>query len=145
MTHTFRSRDEIMLAAGSFPPDFSDAFILEVLLDQRSLLQEIRDAVVKPPITIGGECIACRASTSGLCNTHETQMEQKVYAVPEKDELFDEVVSVIKTMAKGREVTTQGIRNRFEMTYGKASALIDQLEREGIITKKDKDGRRYVV
>jgi DNA-binding MarR family transcriptional regulator len=42
-------------------------------------------------------------------------------------------------------VTGNFLREAYGMSTGRASALIDQLEAAGAITKKDENGRRRVV
>jgi len=65
-------------------------------------------------------------------------------AMSEKDPLFDEAVSYVKSGARSI-VTAKTIRYRFGITHGRASALIDQLEAAGIISKKEDNKPRRVL
>lgn len=128
MTHTFRSKQEIQAYAMGSAELMQDA-TLEVLLDIRDLLQE--------------------QQLEKTLNKHVDQhiaSDANEWAEPEKDPLFDEAVAYVANAYKSGElIRAEGIALYLGTTYGKGSALIDQLEAEGVITKKDVNGRRHVV
>lgn len=125
--HTPRSREEIRgVEEWNNPVTTNQTLILEVLLDIRDMMRHDR-------MTVG-----------------EVEAERQASAVkgieePEKDPLFDEVEEYLSHRLVGTTINADHLRIRFKITQGRASALIDQLEAAGVITKKDKGGRRHVV
>jgi DNA segregation ATPase FtsK/SpoIIIE-like protein len=65
---------------------------------------------------------------------------------PERDPLFDKAVELLRLPGATKSITTNVLRLMLKTTYGRASALIDQLEAAGIISAPDeKTHRRHVV
>lgn len=141
--HTPRSRKEIEKAVNFRAEPYkvgnltshqaTEHAILEVLLDQRDLLQEIRDVLRK------------QGSPPTEEDLDRIRIENTITEM-ERDPLFDEAVEFInKYGVSGMLLTTKRLQEHFEIHYARSSALIDQLEAAGVITEKDKDGRRHVV
>jgi DNA segregation ATPase FtsK/SpoIIIE-like protein len=64
----------------------------------------------------------------------------------EKDPLFDDAKRMLANAGKGTLATANVLRLSLGISYGRASALIDQLEAAGIISAPDeKTHRRHVV
>jgi hypothetical protein len=145
-----RSREEIEAIVESLATDnnnydfFRSMSMKEIEIE---LLLDIRDLLQNPPVEVRGECIECRASTSGLCNTHENKMEQKFYAaVPEqRDELYERAKFIIgEHWEKGETITIHGLSGALQIPFGRASNIIDDLAKDGII-KRDGRGKPWRV
>ncbi|MDX1949870.1 MAG: DNA translocase FtsK 4TM domain-containing protein [Rickettsiales bacterium] len=59
-----------------------------------------------------------------------------------KDSLYSQAVAVI---LRDKKVSTSYLQRVFKIGYNKAANLIDQMEREGIITPADHTGKRRIV
>lgn len=114
----------------------SDKILREILTELRS----IRDLLQNPPREVKESEVGCECFG-------EHVPECPLYVIPsEKDELFEVVVADLSHHLTGFIVTTRWLCDNHEgMTVGRASALIDQLEAAGVISKPDVNGRRHVV
>jgi len=65
---------------------------------------------------------------------------------PERDELFEQARHFVELhIAHNNPINAKKLAYLMSISYGRASALIDQLEAAGVISPKDANGRRKVV
>lgn len=104
------------------------------------IVTEITSALVRNELGMEmDECIWLRLRDllSGASSA-ETQ-------APEKDEMFDRAAAYARSLAGGPVVTSRMAVALNIISYGRASALMDQLEAHGIISPKDGAKPRKVL
>ncbi len=60
----------------------------------------------------------------------------------EEEELYNRIKEMV---IMEKKVSTSYIQRRFKIGYGRAARMIDQLEREGIVSPPEGNGRRKVL
>lgn len=107
----------------------ANLILIETIASQTCVLLDIRELLQNPKHESG---------------TIDQMLSED--APPEKDELFDNAVNCVShNYTKGDAINARQLVGHLHISYGRASALIDQLEAKGIISAKDGAKPRKVL
>lgn len=107
---------------------FSVPAEIELLLDIRELLQSHIVVLPHPDRAISNDEVTF------------DDVEQ-----PQRDEKYEEAVELLKNWIRAVPITSRVFREQFGISVARASQLMDELFKGGIIRKDEATGRHYVV
>ena len=74
--------------------------------------------------------------------TEDEEESSNIISIDECDELYDQAVSLI---TRERKVSISYIQRFFRIGYNRAATIVEQMEKNGVVSKPDPMGKREIL